>query len=296
MLATLVAGVSLLAVFPLVEKHAREPILPPALLRNRTFATTSAIGFVVGFALFGSVTFIPLYLQVVKGHTATESGLLMTPMMLGLILTAVVSGYLISRYGRYRRFPIVGTAVSAVALSLLGRVGVATPTCVAGAYMLTLGLGMVMQVLTLAAQNAVEYRLLGVATSGSALARQIGGAIGVSIFGAIFTNRLDHELAQRLPHGVHAPASASPAVVDELPPAMHALYTAAVAAALHPVFLTAAAAMTAAFGLTWLLRDEPLRDSAPAGNAESVAATRPATVELEPAFEIPAPGGHDPRT
>jgi EmrB/QacA subfamily drug resistance transporter len=287
MLATLAGGVALLAVFPLVEKRAREPILPLALLRNRTFATTSAIGFVVGFALFGSVAFIPVYLQVVKGHSPTDSGLLMTPMMLGLILTGVVSGYLISRSGRYRRFPIMGTAVSAVALSLLGQLGVATPTWVAGAYMLMLGLGlgMVMQVLTLAAQNAFDYRLLGVATSGSSLARQIGGSIGVSICGAIFTNRLDHELAQGMPQGVHVPTSASPAVLDRLPPAIHELYTAAAAAALHPVFLTAAAVMMGAFGLTWLLRDEPLRDKAgTTGIAENLARAREAGSARQPLF------------
>jgi MFS family permease len=156
---------------------------------------------VVGFALFGSVTFVPLYLQVVKGHSPTESGLLMTPMMLGLLLTGITSGQLISRYGRYRPFPIMGTAVSMVGLYLLSRLEVSTPTWVAAVYMmiLGLGLGMVMQVLVLAAQNAVDYRLLGVATSGVTLARQIGGSIGVSIFGAIFTNRLSHELVQRAP-------------------------------------------------------------------------------------------------
>ena len=126
----------------------------------------------IGFALFGAVTFVPLYLQVVTGHTATESGRLMTPMMAGLLITGIASGLLISRYGRYRPFPIMGTAVSTVGLYLLSGLRVATPTWVAAAYMLILGLalGMVMQVLVLAAQNAVDYRLLGVATSGSSLA------------------------------------------------------------------------------------------------------------------------------
>ena len=110
MLAAIVGGVALLALFPFVESRAAEPILPPELFRNQTFRTTSAIGFVVGFALFGSVTFVPFYLQVVKGHTPTESGLLMTPMMVGLLVTGIASGFLISRYGRYRPFPIIGTA------------------------------------------------------------------------------------------------------------------------------------------------------------------------------------------
>ena len=264
MLAALIGGLALLAVFPFVEGRAEEPILPLELFRNETFRTTSAISFVVGFALFGSVTFIPLYLQVVKGHTATESGLLMTPMMLGLLITGIGSGLLISRYGRYRVFPIVGTALSTVALYLLSRLGVTTSTQTAAGYMLLLGLGLglTMQVLVLAAQNAVPHRLLGVTTSGSSLARQLGGSIGVSVFGAIFTNRLNHELAQRMPAGAHMPGHASPALLRQLPPAIHDLYISAYAAALHPVFLTASGVMLIAFGLSWLLRDVPLRETA----------------------------------
>jgi EmrB/QacA subfamily drug resistance transporter len=263
-LAMLGCGIALLASFPFVESRAAEPILPIELFRNPTFRATSAIGFVIGFALFGSVTFIPLYLQIVKGHTPTGSGLLMTPMMAGVLVTSTASGFLISRFGRYRAFPIAGTALATVALFLLSRLDVGTSTTVAAGYMLILGLGLglVMQVLVLAAQNAVDYRLLGVATSGSSLARQIGGTIGVAVFGAIFTNRLDSELARRLPPGVHAPTSASPAAVHQLPPAIHALYAAAVAAALHPVFLAAAGIMLGAFALSWTLRDLPLRETA----------------------------------
>jgi hypothetical protein len=120
----------------------------------------------------------------------------------------------------------------------------------------------VMQVLVLAAQNAVDYRLLGVATSGATLFRQVGGSIGVSVFGAVFTNELGRELVRRLPAGAHAPAHASPAAIQHLPPAIHAVYVTAVAVALHPVFLTAAAVMVVAFGLSWLLRDVPLRETA----------------------------------
>ncbi len=279
MLAAIAGGIALLAVFPFVESRAAEPILPLELFQNGTFRTTSSIGFIIGFALFGSVTFVPLYLQVVKGHTATESGLLMTPMMLGLLLTGVASGLLISRSGRYRPFPIAGTALAAVALFLLSRLDVSTPMPEVGVYLLLLGLGLglVMQVLVLAAQNAVDHRLLGVATSGSALARQVGGSIGVAVFGAIFTNRLDHELARRMPEGVHVPASASPGVVDHLPPVVHNLYVTAVAVALHPVFLAAAAVMLGAFGLSWLLRDVPLRET-----------TGPARAAPQPSLRVSA--------
>ena len=131
MLATISAGVVLLALFPLVEARAAEPIVPLELFRNATFRTTSAIGFVIGFALFGSVTFIPLYLQIVKGYSATGSGLLLTPMMLGVLVTSTASGFLISRYGSYRRFPRAGTALATVALYLLSTLETGTPTWVA---------------------------------------------------------------------------------------------------------------------------------------------------------------------
>src|SRR6185312_1769492 len=134
----------------------------------------------------------------------TESGLLLTPMMAGVLITSITSGALISRTGRYRAFPLVGTAVAAIAMFLLSRLAVSTPIWLAALYMLVLGLGlgMVMQVLVLAAQNAVPFEMLGVATSGSTLFRQVGGSIGVSLFGAIFANRLATELAARLPRGV----------------------------------------------------------------------------------------------
>src|SRR6185437_9864560 len=168
----LVIGIVLTVAFPFVERRAAEPILPLELFRNRAFSVTSAVGFIVGLALFGSVTYLPLYLQIVRGDSPTKSGLLLTPLMAGVLFTSIASGNLITRYGRYRPFPIAGTSIAAVGL----------------------GLGMVMQVLVLAAQNAVDYRLLGVATSGSTLFRQVGGSVGVSLFGAIFANRLAHEL------------------------------------------------------------------------------------------------------
>ena len=279
MLAAIAGGVVLLALFPLVESRAAEPILPLELFRNDTYRTTSAIGFIVGFALFGSVTFVPLYLQVVKGHTATESGLLMTPMMVGLLLTGIASGFAISRYGRYRPFPIIGTFVSAGALYLLAGLGVSTPIWEAAADLLILGLGLglVMQVLVLAAQNAVDQRLLGVATAGASLSRQIGGSIGVSVFGAIFSNRLAHELAQRVPAGVHAPPETSVAGVHHLPAMIHTVYVAAYAAALHPVFLTAATVMLGAFALSWRLHNVPLRQTAGSADARASALLPTAT-------------------
>ena len=277
MLVTLGLGVVSLAAFLVVERGATEPILPLRLFGNRVFSVTSAVGFVVGLALFGSVTFLPLYLQVVKGHTPTASGLLMTPMMAGVLISSIGSGQLISRFGRYKPFPVAGTAVAAVGLYLLSGLRVDTPAWQAAVSMLVLGLGLglVMQVLVLAAQNAVDYRDLGVATSGSTLFRQIGGAIGVSAFGAILSNRLATELASRLPAGARAPTEANPAIVRGLPAEVHGPYVAAFAASLRPVFLVATVAALVAFVLTWFLREVPLRTTARAqGVGESFASPR----------------------
>ena len=255
-----VAGLLMLAAFPFVEARASEPILPLELFRNRTFVVTSAIGFIVGLALFGAVTYLPLYLQIVRELSPTRSGLTLTPLMAGLLVTSILSGQLISRYGRYRPFPIVGTAVMTFGLWLLSHLAVDTPTwqTIAGMVVLGLGLGMVMQVLVLAVQNAVDYRLMGVATSGSTLFRQVGGSIGVAMFGAIFANRLATELAHHLPAGA-VPAIANPAVISHLPPAVHQPYVQAFVSALQPIFLAAAVISAVAFALTWLLREVPLR-------------------------------------
>jgi predicted MFS family arabinose efflux permease len=257
-----IVGVVLLVLFPFVEARAKEPILPLELFRNRNFTVSSAVGFIVGFALFGAVTYLPLYLQIVKGDSPTQSGLFLTPLMGGVLVTSIVSGNLITKFGRYRPFPILGTALMTVAMFLLSLLAVDTPTWHAAVFMIVLGLGlgMTMQVLVLVAQNSVDYRHLGVATSGSTLFRQIGGSIGVSVFGAIFANRLAHELATRLPRGFHPPTAANPAVVKHLPAAIHRPYIEAFAVSLHPVFLMATGIAFLAFVLSWLLREVPLRE------------------------------------
>ena len=283
-LALIATSVVMIVLFPVVETRATEPILPMALFRNRTFVVTSAVGFIIGLALFGSVTYLPLYLQVVKGHSPTESGLLLLPLMGGLLVTSILSGNLISRFGRYRFFPIVGTGLMAIGLFLLARLNVMTSTVTASLFMLVmgLGLGMVMQVLVLAVQNSVDYKYLGVATSGSTLFRQIGGSIGVAAFGAIFSHDLAVELAKRIPAGTHLPSAANPEVVKHLPPAIHAPYVDAFSAALHPVFLTAAGIAVVGFALTWLLRELPLRQTASAeGVGESFATPHHLSSERE---------------
>src|SRR4029079_3700411 len=243
--------------FALVERRAAEPILPLTLFRNRTFTVTSGVGFIVGFALFGAVTYLPLFLQIVKSHSPSSSGLLLTPMMAGVLVTSIASGQLITRLGRYRPFPILGTALMTIAMYLLSGISVSMPVWQTALYMLVLGfgLGMTMQVLVLAAQNSVPYEQLGVATSGSTLFRQVGGSIGVSVFGAIFANQLAANLVADLPAGTTLPDVISPDVVAHLPAAVHALYLDAFAAALGPVFAVAAAVSLVAFLLTWLLRE-----------------------------------------
>ena len=298
MVVTLVVGVALLVLFPFVERRAAEPILPLELFRNRIFDATSAVGFIVGLALFGAVTFLPFYFQVVKGYSATTSGLLLTPMMLGLLITSILSGNLISRFDRYKPFPIAGTAIMTVGVLLLSRLTVTTPMWQAALYMLVLGLGlgMVMQVLVLAVQNAVPYRLLGVATSGSTLFRQIGGSIGVAAFGAIFANELSHQLLQRLPGGAHVPTAANPAIVKQLPPPIHHPYIVSVADALKPVFLAAAGFAFFAFLLTWLLREIPLRQTAPSETiAEGIPPQRDDDSQRELERVVASLAGHEER-
>jgi EmrB/QacA subfamily drug resistance transporter len=254
------SGVVLLVVFVFAERRAAEPILPLELFKNRTFTVTSAIGFIVGLALFGSVTYLPLFLQIVKGASPTRSGLQLTPMMGGLLVSSIVAGRVISKWGRYRPFPIVGTAVMCVGMFLLSRLDVHSSLTTAALDMLVVGfgLGMVMQVLVLAVQNDVDYRYMGVATSGSLMFRQIGGSIGLAMFGAIFANRLASTLAAR---GINGPKTATPAVVNHLPPAVHQAYVGAIASSLQPLFIVAAVISLFAFLLTWLLHDVPLRET-----------------------------------
>jgi EmrB/QacA subfamily drug resistance transporter len=263
-LAMLAASLVALAGFVVVERSAAEPILPLRLFGNRIFAVSCAVGFVVGLAMFGSVTYMPVYLQVVKGVSPLRAGLQLTPMMAGVLLTSIATGRTISRIGRYRPFPIAGTAIATVGLGLLATLGTASSTWTASLYMLVLGLGlgMVMQVLVLASQNAVDFRDLGVATSGTSLFRSIGGSVGVAAFGAIFTAGLATDVIGRLPAGARLPAAIGPAAIRALPQAARLLYRDAFTAALHPVFVSAACVAALGFALTWFLREIPLRGPA----------------------------------
>ncbi len=262
-----VAGVLLLAAFALAERRAQEPILPPRLLANRVFLVTGAIGFVVGFALFGAVTYLPLFLQVVKGASPTGSGLQLVPLMGGLLITSIASGQVITRTGHYKPFPIAGTAVMALGLYLLSTMDPTSSRVSISLFMfvLGLGLGMVMQVLVLAVQNAVDYADLGVATSGATLFRSIGGSLGTATLGAVFANRLSSELKSVFPAGALGHANiagqVNPKEIAGLPPALRVGYLHAFTNSLSTVFLTASVIALGAFAFSWFLRELPLRET-----------------------------------
>jgi EmrB/QacA subfamily drug resistance transporter len=262
-----VAGVLLLGAFVAVERRAKEPVLPLHLFSIRTFWVASVVGFIVGFAMFGALTFMPLFFQVVKGATPTRSGLLLLPLMGGFLLFSIGGGQAISRTGRYRGFPIAGTAVMTVALLLLSRVNASTGSVVQSLYLLVLGIGLgsVMQVLVLVTQNAVPQSELGVATSGATFFRSIGGSFGTAIFGAIFSNVLASKLAAQL-HGIRLPSGlatsgVTPALLGHLPPAVHHGFISAYAASTQVVFLVAVPVGLLAFAFTWLLPHVELRRS-----------------------------------
>ncbi|WP_375688584.1 DHA2 family efflux MFS transporter permease subunit [Pseudooceanicola sp. LIPI14-2-Ac024] len=255
-------SVMALSGFVLAEHRAEAPILPLTLFRNQTFVIAAAVGFIIGISMFGSITYMPLYLQVVKGMSPAGAGMAMTPMMAGVLVTSIGSGQIISATGRYKVFPVLGSAITAFGLFLLSTLDVDTPVWTASAYTMVLGLGigMVTQVLILAVQNAVDYRDLGAATSGASLFRSMGGALGVSIFGAIFAAGLATQLADHAPPGVVIPEEVNPAMVAAMTPEQQALYVQAYADALQPVYLAAAVIAVLALVLSLLLKEVPLSE------------------------------------
>ena len=269
----LVAVLSL-AAFVAVERRAAEPVLPPHLFRERAFAVSAAVTLIVGFSLFGSVTYLPIYFQIVKGMSPTASGLQMLPMMGGMLVTSVASGQTITRTGRYKVFPVVGTAVMTVGLVLLSRMRADTSAGAAAATMLLLGLGlgMVTQVLVIAVQNAVPWRDLGVATSGTSLFRSVGGSVGAAALGAVFATRLASHLGRALPGAPLTGDALHPGALASLAPAARDAYARAITASLDDVFTVAAGLALAGFALTWALPERPLRETVAAATEQDVGA------------------------
>ncbi len=260
-----VAGVVLIGVFIYVERHAAEPVLPLHLFKTRVFASTSIVGFIVGFAMFGAITYLPAFFQVVRGISPTISGVYLLPLMVGLLAMSIGSGQVISRTGKYRFFPIAGTAIITIGMFLLHLMGTGSSTFEDSAFMLVLGLGLgsTMQVLVTIVQNGVEHSELGVATSGATFFRSIGGSFGTAIFGAIFSNVLVGNLASRL-HGVTLPASftssdITPAVLKGLSATVRNGIVGGYASSIQTVFLIAVPIAFLAFLASWLIPQVELR-------------------------------------
>ena len=267
-------GVVLTLAFIAWESRVAEPMLPLRLFRNPIFSVSSGLGFLIGCGMFGGIIFLPLFLQVVTGASATNSGLLMLPLMGGLMTTSITSGRVISRTGRYKVWPVTGMAVAAAGMFLLSLMDADTTRLESSVFMLVLGLGigMVMPVLVLVVQNAVPYADLGVATSAATFFRTMGGSFGVAVFGAILNTRMAEEMPRLVPAAALAMAGgrtsqllSSPAQIRLLPPAVMNGIIEALARSIHSVFLWAIPLLLAGFVLSWLLDEIPLRETVHTG-------------------------------
>ncbi|MEU0947941.1 MFS transporter [Streptomyces canus] len=257
------AGAVASAVLFLVAEHfAAEPLIPLRLFRDSVFNVTGLVGLVIGVALFGAAGYLPTFLQMADGASATESGLLMLPMMAGIVGASVVAGQLISHTGRYRIWPILGSALAAVGMWLLSRLEVDTPRLHYSIWMAVLGtgIGMVMPVLVLAVQNSVRPADLGTATSANNYFRQIGGSVGAAVFGTLFAHRLADSLQQRLPtaEGLPDPESLTPQLVHGLPPALRDGYIRAYADAMPRIFLYLVPVLVLGLLIAFFLKEKPL--------------------------------------
>ncbi|MGX1493558.1 EmrB/QacA subfamily drug resistance transporter [Streptomyces tendae] len=250
--------------FLVAERFAVEPLIPLRLFRDSVFNVTGLVGLVIGVALFGAASYLPTYLQMVDGATATESGLLMLPMMGGIVGASIVCGQLISRTGRYRIHPLLGCALSAVGMWLLSRLETDTPRLHYSVWMAVLGagIGMVMPVLVLAVQNSVRPSDLGTATSANNYFRQIGGSVGAAVFGTLFADRLTDALADRLPAdtggALPAAEAITPQLVHSLPPALRDAYIQAYADAMPRIFLYLVPVLVLGLLIAFFLKEKPL--------------------------------------
>ncbi|MGW1744416.1 MFS transporter [Streptomyces sp. NPDC002092] len=257
-------AVAATVLFLVVEHFAAEPLIPLRLFRDSVFNVTGLVGLVIGVALFGAASYLPTFLQMVDGASATESGLLMLPMMGGIVGASIVSGQLISHTGRYKIYPVLGSAVSVVGMWLLSRLQVDTPRLHYSLWMAVLGagIGMVMPVLILAVQNSVRPADLGTATSANNYFRQIGGSVGAAIFGTLFAGRLTGALEKRLPTRAGAqlpdPQSITPQLVHALPAPLRDDYIRAYADAMPRIFLYLVPVLVLGLLIAFFLKEKPL--------------------------------------
>ena len=269
-LITVAAGVA----FGVTETRAAEPMLPLHVFKNRNFSLTMVLTFLTGLAMFGAMTFLPLFQQTVQGESPTVSGLMLTPMMLGVTVTSIVAGQVTTRTGRYKVFPVLGGGIMAVAMYLLTGLGIGTSRLTSALFYVVLGLGMgfLMQMVSLIAQNSVEQKDMGVASSARMFFQQIGGSLGVAAFGAIFARQLTTSLSAATGPGVHISASGGqldPARVNSLPAVIRHDVFFAIAHAVEHVFVWAVPSAVLIFALAWFIKEVPLRGRAPAALAPS---------------------------
>jgi EmrB/QacA subfamily drug resistance transporter len=249
--------VALTAALVWVERRAPDPALPLRLFRMRTVSVACAVSFVVGVAMYGATTYLPSFLQIANGASASNSGLLLVPLLIGLVGASMVAGQVVTRTGRYRLFPIVGMGVASVGMFLLSLLGTDSSNLESASFMVVLGvgLGLVMQILVLASQNEASVEDLGVATSTINFFRSVGGSVGVAVFGSLISSRLTHLL------GSSEALSITPEQLHRLSDAEQARTAAAFADAIGGVFLVAVPIMVVGFAMTWLLRETPLRNT-----------------------------------
>jgi EmrB/QacA subfamily drug resistance transporter len=270
-LSLIVLAVASVAGFIWVESKAAEPILPLHVFKNRNFSLASGMSFLLGLAMFGAMTFLPLYQQTVQHASPTVSGLLLIPMMLGATTTSLVAGRITVRTGKYKALPIVGSAIMTVGMLLLATLGPSTSRLVSMGFFVVFGVGMgfLMQITTLIAQNSVSPRDMGVASSSRSFFQQIGGSIGVSIFGVVFFRALNSSITARLPGlKFQAGGGINPANVQHLAPVLRAAVFGGIAHGLDTVFIWAAPTAAIVFVLAWLVKEIPLRGrNEPAGAA-----------------------------
>jgi EmrB/QacA subfamily drug resistance transporter len=274
------AAVVALVIFMLVERRAAEPVLPPHLFANRVFTSCGVVALLLGFAMFGAITFLPLYFQVVRGASPTVSGLEILPLMGGLLITSTVGGQIVSRTGRYRVFPVVGTAVMSVGIFLLSRLTPHTSTLEASLYMFItgLGIGLVMQVLVVAVQNAVGYSDLGVATSGNTLLRNVGSSVGTAVIGTVFATELASNLSHAFPHSslIHSTGTLGSSALARLPADVRATVLNSYSQALNTAFRVAGFVSIVAFVASWFIKELPMRTTVTAeGIGEAFGSPRP---------------------
>ncbi|MCL2585197.1 MAG: MFS transporter [Streptosporangiales bacterium] len=270
-----VAVVALVA-FGYVETRAEEPMLPLHVFRNRNFSLTMVLTFFVGLGMFGAMTFLPFYQQTVQGASPTASGLLLTPMMVASMITSVVAGQLVTRTGRYKMFPVMGGAIMAVGMFLLTNLGSHTSRLDSGLFYVVLGLGMgfLMQMVSLISQNSVEMKDMGVASSARMYFQQIGGSLGVAAFGALFTNRMTAAMGPLAKMGgakAGSGASLDPSTITTLPPAIKQVAFHAIATGVQDVFWAVLPTAVIIFVLALFIRHVPLRGRAAPGAPEEAA-------------------------